>query len=240
MALFGHTYTAPQLTHDLFDALGALIGARLLAGVAGSAFGALAGFFLTLVLIPFFLISGRRLAAGAIRLLPPERRPSVQSTVEVVAPVLRRYLGGLCLIVLYTTTVAGLGFGFGFGLKHAALLAITVGLLELLPAVGPIASAALMAVVALQQGSLTEGLELMAFVLALRLSIDNVVGPIFLGQAARVHPVVVIFSMLCGAMLFGIMGLLLAVPTAATIRIVLKRYYAEPIEPASRANQPAE
>jgi predicted PurR-regulated permease PerM len=238
--IFGKTYTAPELTREVFNAMGALLGAKMLAGVAGSAFFVIAEFFLTLVLIPFFMISGPKLAAGAVWLLPPERRPGVQSTLEVVAPVLRRYLGGLFLIVIYTTSVAGLGFYFAFGLKHPALLAVTVGLLELLPAIGPITSAALMAVVALEQGSLVEGFELMAFVLALRLSIDNLMGPIFLGQAARVHPVVVIFSMLCGAMLFGIMGVLLAVPVAATIRIVLKRYYAEPIEPASRANQPAE
>lgn len=240
ISMFGKTYTAPQLTHDLFAALGGLLGARVLAGFAGSAFAALAGFFLTLVLIPFFLISGPRLAAGAIRLLPPERRGSVQGTVTVVTPVLRRYLGGLFLVVLYTIAVAGIGFGVVFRLKHAALLAVMVGVLELLPAIGPIVSAALMAVVALEQGSFVEGLELMAFVLALRLSIDNVMGPLFLGQAARVHPVVVIFSMVVGAMLFGVMGLLLAVPVAATIRIVLKHYYAEPIAPPARVKQPAE
>lgn len=240
IALFGKTYTAAALTHDIFNAMGALLGARMVAGVAGSAFAMLAGFFLTLVLVPFFLISGPKLAAGSIRLLPPERRPGVQDTVNVVAPMLRRYLGGLLLVVMYTVGVAGLGFGLVFGLKHAALLAVTVGLLELLPAVGPITSAALMTLVALEQGSFVEGVELMAFVLALRLSIDNLMGPIFLGQAARVHPVVVIFSMVCGAMLFGIVGVLLAVPVAATIRIVLKRYYAEPVEPASRLPQPAE
>lgn len=232
--LFGKTYTARQLTDDLFAAVGGLVGGRMLAGAAGSVVGTLAGFFLTLVLIPFFLVSGPGLARGAIRLVPPERRGSVQSTVEVVAPVLRRYLVGLFLIVVYATTIAGIGFGPVLMLPHAALLALAVGLLELLPAIGPMASAILMAMVALEQGSLAEGLGLMAFVLALRLSIDNLIGPILLGRAARLHPVVVIFSFVCGAMLFGIVGLLLAVPTAATIRIVLTRYYAEPIEPESR------
>lgn len=238
IALFGKTYTAPQLTAQLFDAVGARFGARILTGVAGSTIGALAGFFLTLVLIPFFLVSGPTLAAGALRLVPPERRSSVRDTVDVVAPVLRRYLAGLFMIVVYATTIAGIGFGPVLKLPHAALLALAVGLLELLPAIGPMASAALMAVVALDQGSMAEGFGLMVFVLALRLSIDNLIGPLLLGRAARVHPVVVIFSFVCGAMLFGVMGLLLAVPVAATIKIVLQRYYAEPIEPASRVQQP--
>ncbi len=51
-----------------------------------------------------------------------------------------------------------------------------------------------------------------------------------LGQAARLHPVVIIAGFVCGAMLFGVVGLLLAVPTAMCIRIALEHYYAEPIQ----------
>jgi predicted PurR-regulated permease PerM len=51
-----------------------------------------------------------------------------------------------------------------------------------------------------------------------------------LGRAAQLHPVVIIFSFFSGAALFGIIGLLLAVPVAAAIKIILGVYYAEPVK----------
>jgi predicted PurR-regulated permease PerM len=57
------------------------------------------------------------------------------------------------------------------------------------------------------------------------------VGPLVLGHAARLHPVVVIAGFIYGAMLFGVVGLLLAVPAAMCIKIALEHYYAEPIKP---------
>jgi len=66
----------------------------------------------------------------------------------------------------------------------------------------------------------------------LRLSIDNLVGPLVLGQAARLHPVVIIGAFVFGAMLFGVLGLLLAVPAAMCVKIALEHYYAEPVPPS--------
>jgi predicted PurR-regulated permease PerM len=101
--------------------------------------------------------------------------------------------------------------------------------LELVPVVGPLASATIVGFVALQQSSLGSAVFLMAFAIGLRVSIDNLVGPLVLGEAARIHPVVVIIAFVCGAMLFGIVGLLLAVPVAVCIKTALEHYYAEPI-----------
>jgi predicted PurR-regulated permease PerM len=101
----------------------------------------------------------------------------------------------------------------------------------MMPVVGPLTSAALVGIVALQQASLNETALLVGFVIGLRLSIDNLVGPLVLGQAARLHPVVIIAGFVFGAMLFGVVGLLLAVPAAMCVKIALEYYYAEPIRP---------
>jgi predicted PurR-regulated permease PerM len=62
---------------------------------------------------------------------------------------------------------------------------------------------------------------------ALRLSIDQLVGPVVLGNAARVHPVVVIFGFLAGGALFGIVGMILAVPAALLVKVTLAVLYRE-------------
>jgi predicted PurR-regulated permease PerM len=229
ITIFGQTYTPDGLVNALGEAIRGMIGLTAVEHAAGLAASLVFGGFLTLVLMPYFMISAPRLAAGAIWLLPPERRRSVEELLPKIVPVLRRYLIGICVVVFYTAMVGWIGFGPVFHLPNAVLLAITVGILELVPVIGPFASATIVGLVAIQQSGIWAAAFLFAFAIALRLSIDNVVGPIVLGEAARIHPVVVIISFVCGAILFGVVGLLIAVPVAVCIKVTLEQYYAEPI-----------
>lgn len=229
IAVAGRTYTPDQIIKQAGAMAAGMIGTGVLGKVLGMAASAVFGGVLLLVLMPYFMISGPRLAAGTIWLLPPERRHSVETLLPKLVPALRRYLVGIFLVFVYTSTLGWIGFGLIFHLPHAVLLSITVGVLELIPAIGPAVSMAIVGLVAIQQASVTGTLFLMAFALALRLSIDNLFGPLVLGQAARVHPVVIIIGFVVGAMLFGVVGLLLAVPTAVIIKTALQYYYSEPI-----------
>jgi predicted PurR-regulated permease PerM len=236
LTLFGHAYTPDDIVRQLGRLITDALGAETAMTAASAGMGAVFGGILTLVLIPYMMISAPRLSAGAIWLIPPERRRSVVQLLPKIIPALRRYLAGILGVVTYTAAIAYTGFGVIFQVPHAVLLSISVGVLEMIPVAGPFASAALVALTAFEARSLTAIMMLVAFAVGLRLSIDNLVGPILLGKAGRVHPVVVIFSFVCGAMLFGVVGLLLAVPTAVCIRIVLQHYYAEPIEGGGRAS----
>jgi predicted PurR-regulated permease PerM len=230
----GHTYTPGQIIKEIEAAGAAILGTGILGRVLSMAASFLFGSVLLLVLMPYFMISGPRLAAGTIWLLPPERRHSVEVLLPKLIPALRRYLVGLCLVVVYTSALGWIGFGAIFHLPHAVLLALAVGVLELVPAIGPAISMMIVGIVAIQRASFMGTLFLMAFAVALRLSIDNLFGPLVLGQAARVHPVVIIIGFVVGAMLFGIVGLLLAVPTAVVIKTSLQYYYSEPIRADER------
>jgi predicted PurR-regulated permease PerM len=229
IALFGNIYTADEIMLALGKSAQKLAAAGVMLKAGELGIQAIFGLFLTLVLTPYFMISGPRLSAGAIWLIPPERRRSVTDLLPKIVPALRRYLLGIFLVVVYTSFAAWIGFGPVFHLPGAVLLAVTVGILEIVPVLGPITAAALVGIMAAQQATLAGAALLMAFVLFLRLSIDNLVGPLVLGQAARLHPVVIIAGFVCGAMLFGVVGLLLAVPAAVCIKIILEHYYAEPI-----------
>ena len=67
----------------------------------------------------------------------------------------------------------------------------------------------------------------MGLAVFLRVSVDNVVGPLVLGRAVTLHPVVIIIAFLMGASLFGIIGVFVAVPVAAAVKIVLAVWYGE-------------
>jgi len=199
-----------------------------LLSLATISFAVVFGFFLTLVLLAYFLLGLPGIARGMLRMVPPEQRPTVLFVWSRIDPVLSRYFIGLAVVVTYTSTAAYLGLGFFLQLPHALLLALLTGFLELIPVVGPAASAVLAGVVALQNATSFWAIGLyIIYAALLRLSVDQFVGPIVLGRAAYIPPVLVIFCFLAGGLLFGIPGVILAVPVALTIRIVAATLYGE-------------
>jgi predicted PurR-regulated permease PerM len=107
----------------------------------------------------------------------------------------------------------------------------------MIPVIGPLMAAVIAGVVALQAAtSIWNIIAYVIYAAALRLSIDQLFGPVVLGQVARMHPVLVIFCFLSGGvLLLGVAGVLIAVPVALTIRIVLATLYDEPLPYERRA-----
>ncbi len=227
LVFIGRTVNADAAVESLLQAM-----RSYLLGPAGLALGSIgiATIFagvLVLVLLAYFLFSRPGMGQGLLWIVPPNHRAEVHRLGIKVAPLLRRYFAGLILVVLYTSITAWLVFTLVFGLAHAPVLAITVGVLELVPVLGPATSIALVGLAAVQQSSALAMIGLVAFAVMLRLSIDQLVGPLVLGRATYLHPAVIIFAFLSGAAFLGVLGLVLAVPVAAIVKIVLEHYYEE-------------
>lgn len=200
------------------------VGTVVSLGLAG-----LSGFVLSWVVLGYLLVGGPQVAEGLFWLVPPRSRPFVHRVWADLDPILRRYFIGVALVVLYASVVAYIGLGLILGLHHAAFLALVTGVLEVVPIVGPIGSAVLAGLVAVQEArSSWNILAYIAYATVLRISIDEFVGPIVLGRAAYVRPVLVMFSFLAGAVLFGVIGIVLAIPAALTIKATLAELYKEP------------
>lgn len=227
--VFGQPIDIEAMLSGLFAQMRSWMLSDQVLAIAADGITAVAGLFLGLVLLIYFLVSGPTLARGLLWIVPPEYRAEVARVAVKVAPVLRRYVVGIAVVVLYTSVTSWIAFAWVFRVQHAPLLAITVGLLELIPVFGPLSSIVLVGITALEQSSLTMAATLAAFAILLRLSIDQVVGPLVLGRAAYVHPVVVMFAFLSGGVFLGVLGLVLAVPVAAATKIVLTHYYDEQV-----------
>ena len=243
LAKFGESFVGSSVnpdavTNEILAQVRALFAAGTALSLASYGVAAVFGTILGLVLLIYFLISGKEIAAGVFWLVPPEYRREVDSVAAKILPLLWRYFVGLLVVVTYTSVTAWICFGLVFRLPRAPLLAFVVGILELVPVIGPALSIGLIGLTAIQQASIWAVIGLSAFAIGLRISIDQLVGPLVLGHVARVHPVVIIFSFLSGAVLFGVIGLLLAVPFAASIKIILSIYYSEPIR-GRRSSAPA-
>jgi predicted PurR-regulated permease PerM len=135
------------------------------------------------------------------------------------------------VVVVYAASAAYVGLGLVLGIPHAAILALLTGVLEMIPVVGPGAAAVIAGLVAVHYATGVGPIIAYAlYAAALRLSIDQLFGPLVLGTAAQVHPVVVILCFLAGGLLFGIPGVILAIPVALTVRVTLAILYDEATE----------
>jgi predicted PurR-regulated permease PerM len=211
--------------HDLFEQN------DVLALTVGLSLATVMGAFLTFVLLFYFLVSGHSVARGIFWIVPPHRRRLADRIWTRLDPVLMRYFLGVLVIVIYATIAAYIGLGVILNLKGAVLLALLTGILETVPFIGPTSAAIIAGLVALRAA--TGIMSILAYALyatVLRLSIDQLVGPIVLGRAAHVHPVLIIFCFLAGAVVLGIPGVILAVPVALLIKSTLATLYGDEAE----------
>lgn len=196
--------------------------------LASWGFSTLAGMVLALVVFTYFLASGAAFGRGFFALVPPLQRAVCERIWAGASPVLRRYFLGIVAVVVYASIAAYIGLGLFLHLPDALLLALMSGLFEMIPVVGPIAAAVIAGLAVLQTDTGTPAIiAYIVYAVALRFSVDEVVGPLVLGKASRINPAVVIFCFLAGGLLFGIAGLIMSVPVALLIKVALGVLYDE-------------
>ncbi len=233
VSLFGQPANAAQIAQSAARGVRAWIEkpARI-AEFTAVGFSTAFGIFLTFVLLFYLLLSGRRLIDGLFWIAPPDRRPSVEEILRRLDPMLRRYFIGVIVVMLYATVAAYAGLGLVLGLHHAVFLALMTGVLEMIPVAGPGASALIAGLVAIRHSATIGSIMSYAiYAVVLRLSIDQLLAPLVLGAASKLHPVLIIFSFFSGAALFGLPGVMLAVPMMLAAKVTLAVTRGEPTEP---------
>jgi predicted PurR-regulated permease PerM len=124
------------------------------------------------------------------------------------------------------------------GVPYALSLGFLVGFFDLIPLVGATLGAIVVGVATVAVDFPTATIVWVAFIIVWQRFEDYVIQPLVYGRTLRVNPIVTIVSVLAGASLLGILGALLAIPTAAAIQIVLRDWWAnrthrEPIAQSS-------
>ena len=110
------------------------------------------------------------------------------------------------------------------GIPYALVIGILTGIGNLVPYIGPVVGFGSLIIVSLAYGSVTK-LLIGAVILAAVMFIDgNVINPRMLSSNVEVHPVLVIVALLAGGKIGGVVGMLVAVPVAALIKLQFERY----------------
>jgi predicted PurR-regulated permease PerM len=143
--------------------------------------------------------------------------------IEVQQAVAKYVLGNIIISVL--ATIATWIVLMILGVPYALSLGIVVGFFDLLPLVGATLGAIVVALTTLTVDFPVATIVWIAFIIIWQRIEDYVVQPLVYGRALNVNPIVTILAVLIGASLLGILGALIAIPTAAAIQIVLTDWW---------------
>jgi predicted PurR-regulated permease PerM len=192
-----------------------------------------AGLILVLVLSIYMLVHGERIGNLVRRAMPPGNGSRDDDYPSLVVRAVAGYVRGQLLFSLVMGAGAGIGlwiYGavgiFPDGKTYALAFGVFFGLMELVPYVGPFLGAAPPVLVALFQDPLT-GLWVALLFVGLQQIEGHVASPLIFGHALRINPLLIIFALLFGFELFGILGSLMALPVAAVVRetvVYLRRH----------------
>ena len=212
---------------------------ELTASVPELVFGVIERLILLLVYLVvtfYLLLQADQLAEAFYGLIPAPYRAEIRELGRSVDRVLGAYIRSQLLLIVLMAVVTYIPLTL-LGIQYALVLAIATGFLEVIPFVGPYTAAgSAMLVAALQTTTPFDWPNwLLALVvgliyLILRQAEDHLIIPNLVGHIVKLHPVLVIFSILAGGHLGGAMGLLIAVPLAATVRIILVYLYSKLVD----------
>lgn len=110
------------------------------------------------------------------------------------------------------------------GTKFAPLLGFLIGLFNMIPYIGAIIAVAVSAIITLITGGLSQAIWMLIVVIILQQIDANIINPKIIGQSLKISPLLVIFAITVGGAYFGILGMFLAVPVIAVIRILIEDY----------------
>ena len=182
--------------------------------------------FLVLMVAAFILIDLDRIQ-GFLRSLVPER---YQVDYDRIYVGIDRGLSGVIRGQLVICLINGLFTYIGlliFHVKYPLLLAAIAATMSLIPIFGSILSSfPIVAVALISSGSfdLRKGIGMLAWIIGIHLIEANLLNPKIMGNAAKIHPVLVVFALIAGEHSYGLVGALFAVPVASMIQTIFVYY----------------
>ena len=199
----------------------ALGGVSQLTSVVGGLIGAVTTLLLIVVLGIYFAAEPRLYQRGLAWMLPTDKRSYFQGTANLMGKALRRLMAGRLLGMALEGVVTWLLLEL-YGVPMAALLGMLTGLLAFLPNIGAPISGLLMILVGFSGGT-DMGIFCIVVYVVVQTVDGNIVIPMVAKKTVDLAPALVLGAQLIMGALFGIIGLALADPMVAMIKILLER-----------------
>lgn len=172
----------------------------------------------------YMLLDGHKFSHFISEKFPPKTQNSIADLLKDISRQIAQYIRGQLGVAFSVMVMFGIGYTL-IGLPYGILLAMMAGFFNMIPYVGSILAQVPVFTVALIAGG-PKLVILAIIVLVIEQPIEgHVIAPKVLGDALDIHPVTVIVVLLSSGHIFGVLGVILAVPTYAVIKVIVTRIY---------------
>lgn len=193
---------------------------RMLQILTGSLTYILTNLVLVLVYVFFLLYYRTHMKVFFIKLSSPTQRSEMERMLNSAAHVSQQYLVGLSKMITCLWIMYGIGFSI-IGVKNALFFAVLCGILEIIPFIGNITGTILTVVVtALHGGSLSMLVAIVMTYGVVQFIQGWFLEPLIVGPQVKINPLFTIIALVIGELVWGVPGIILAIPLTAIFKIV--------------------
>ncbi len=216
----GDTAALGSDLHELWSSVGDVLAAGAVPLVAVTA-EVTATAALALFVLFFFLKDGRPMWAWVLARSPIDRRLAADIG-QAAWSRLTSYLRGVAVVATIDATAIGLGLLL-LGVPYVGAIAILTFFAAFIPTIGAVLAGAVAVLIALADGGWGTAFATLVVVVLVQQVESNLLQPVIVGRATKLHPLVVFLAITAGAILAGVLGMLLAVPLTAVAVTVTAR-----------------
>lgn len=225
-SLYEYTAFLPEHVHDKMDELLLELETYiedLLANLVRG-FSKIFDMIILLTVIPvlvfYFLKDFAKMKIFVKKWIPSKYQDDLREFIHSLDESLGNYFRGQ-LLVCFVVTLAAFGFLFYLNINYALLLAVVIGITNIIPYFGPIIGAVpTVAITAATDSDLV--FVVIACLFVIQIIEGNLLTPYVMGKSIRIHPVAIILALLVGGEIFGIAGMILAVPALTILKVFLE------------------
>ena len=193
---------------------------KMTSSVMGNAIAVVIHLILIVVYMIMLLTMRGHVKEFFLRLVKPGNEQRIRTVLTRSVKVAQEYIFGMMIIILFLWVMYSVAFSV-VGVRYALFFAILCGLLEIIPFVGNITGSTLTCIMALSQGG---GLHMVVGVLIsyalIQFTQFYIVSPLVMREQVNLSPLFTIVVLIAGDLLWGIPGMILAIPTLGILKIV--------------------
>ncbi len=189
-------------------------------GILGSLASGLGTVLISLVVGLYMLFDFDAISKHFLKLVPSKNRYEIEVLLLNIGKEVRKTISGTLLVALMVFICDTIGFVF-IGLKAPLLFGMFCGLTDLIPYIGPYIGGAAAVIVGFSQGSIT-GIAVLIVCVIVQLVENYVLQPIIMSKTTQLHPVTIIIGLLVFAHYFGIIGMVIATPCIALLKVIFR------------------
>ena len=211
---------------NLFDSVGGFLVnftnslPQSLIGLLGSLASGIGTILISLVIGLYMLFDFDAISKHFLKLVPNKNKYEIEVLITNIGKEVRKTISGTLLVACMVFVADTIGFAI-IGLNAPLLFGLFCGLTDLIPYIGPYIGGAAAVIVGFSQGTIT-GIAVLIVCVVVQLIENYVLQPVIMSKTTHLHPVTIMIGLLIFAHYFGIIGMIIATPCIALLKVIFK------------------